>query len=199
MSTSESDINSTKRKHWTSEEDSAIISLVSGKQSYTWTDIARMLAEDYGLPGRSSKQCRERWHNHLDPGLKKAKWTPEELLALFSAHCEHGNKWTKIKNFLPGRSENCVKNQFYSCLRRQFRKWKGHDAQRHQLHKYSRILVSQLISNLKKKTLKGDQEKTLADIDPVTDPNEESDEYIRMIDIEFSPLYFPEMLLINDY
>jgi myb proto-oncogene protein len=30
------------------------------------------------LPGRIGKQCRERWHNHLDPNIKKDKWNPEE-------------------------------------------------------------------------------------------------------------------------
>ena len=23
---------------------------------------------------RSGKQCRERWHNHLNPGIKKGDW-----------------------------------------------------------------------------------------------------------------------------
>ena len=30
------------------------------------------------LPGRIGKQCRERWHNHLTPDVKKEKFTAEE-------------------------------------------------------------------------------------------------------------------------
>lgn len=37
------------------------------------------------LPGRLGKQCRERWCNHLDPSVKKTKWTPHEDEVLFNA------------------------------------------------------------------------------------------------------------------
>ncbi len=30
------------------------------------------------LNGRSGKQCRERWHNQLDPSISKEEWTEEE-------------------------------------------------------------------------------------------------------------------------
>ena len=39
-----------------------------------WTVIALELGG-----GRNSKQCRERWHNHLSPEVKKEPWTPEEV------------------------------------------------------------------------------------------------------------------------
>lgn len=29
------------------------------------------------FPGRSGKQCRERWHNHVDDRVKKGEWTHE--------------------------------------------------------------------------------------------------------------------------
>lgn len=37
-----------------------------------WSDIAAC------IPGRVGKQCRERYHNHLDPNINKGPWTPEE-------------------------------------------------------------------------------------------------------------------------
>ena len=43
-----------------------------------------MIAED--LPGRNRKQCRERWHNQLDPSIKKDGWTEEEDAVLAAAH-----------------------------------------------------------------------------------------------------------------
>jgi myb proto-oncogene protein len=36
-----------------------------------WTIIASKMESEYKLEGRSGKQCRERWHNHLDPNVNK--------------------------------------------------------------------------------------------------------------------------------
>ena len=30
------------------------------------------------IEGRIGKQCRERWHNHLNPAIKKTDWTIDE-------------------------------------------------------------------------------------------------------------------------
>jgi len=38
------------------------------------------------LPGRKGKQCRERWHNHLNPDINKDAWTNDEDLKLVEAH-----------------------------------------------------------------------------------------------------------------
>jgi hypothetical protein len=67
-----------------------------------------------GLTVRSSKQCRARWLNHLNPELNKSKWTAEEDAALIAAHEKYGNKWKKIADSLHGRNENSVKNRFKS-------------------------------------------------------------------------------------
>jgi len=44
-----------------------------------------------------------RWHNHLNPNIKKDAWTLEEERALIDAHRIHGNKWAEIAKVLPGR------------------------------------------------------------------------------------------------
>ena len=56
-----------------------------------------------------------------------------------------------ISYYLPGRTENAVKNQFYSLLRRQFRKYKGCEPSRKSLKKYESSLSSQILSALNKK------------------------------------------------
>lgn len=37
-------------------------------------------------------------------------------------HNQIGNKWAEISKYLEGRSENDIKNQFYSVLRRGLRR-----------------------------------------------------------------------------
>jgi hypothetical protein len=71
-----------------------------------WSLVAKM------LPGRTRKQCRERWVNQLDPSLNTAHWTPEEDAALRFHHQIHGSCWSRISASLPGRSATAIKNRW---------------------------------------------------------------------------------------
>ena len=53
------------RRVWTNEEDNAIRLLVGRLGTKSWSVIADHMLREYNIAGRSGKQCRERWHNHL--------------------------------------------------------------------------------------------------------------------------------------
>lgn len=64
------------------------------------------------MPDRNSKQCRERWYNHLDAGLKKGEWTIGEDKLILTTQSLYGNQWATISKLLKGRTDSSIKNRF---------------------------------------------------------------------------------------
>ena len=58
---------------WTREEDELVVDLVARYGPKKWSLIASHLT------GRIGKQCRERWHNHLNPHINKDAWSEAEV------------------------------------------------------------------------------------------------------------------------
>ena len=70
------------------------------------------------IEGRTGKQIRDRYLNILKPGAKKGDWTPQEDHLILSLYYQYGRKWSKISNYVPGRTEGQVKNRFYAHIQK---------------------------------------------------------------------------------
>lgn len=97
---------------WTREEDETIIEFIKVNGETKWTQLARLIGH------RTGKQCRERWKNNLDPTVSKSKWTEEEDRLIIESIEKSGTRWSIIASLLPGRTDNAVKNRWYSTLHR---------------------------------------------------------------------------------
>lgn len=102
-----------KRKgNWSCEEDELLLKWVSENGCLKWTDCSKY------IPNRCGKQCRERWVNILNPEIRKGDWSEGEQSAMFERLKEVTTSWSLMASVLPGRTENAIKNYFYSSLRR---------------------------------------------------------------------------------
>ncbi|KAF1323751.1 hypothetical protein FI667_g10281, partial [Globisporangium splendens] len=106
--------------HWRPDEDELLKELVAeGRKN--WGQVATR------IPGRTSKQCRERWYNHLDPSIVRGEYSAEEDRIILEAQSRLGNRWSAIAAMLPGRTEDAVKIRWKSLCR--VRKGQGRRAQ----------------------------------------------------------------------
>ncbi|OHT10239.1 hypothetical protein TRFO_20543 [Tritrichomonas foetus] len=99
------------RRPFTVEEDARLIEIMNSAEFINWEVVAQKMG------GRSSRQCRERWVNYLSPGIRTDPWTEMEDRLLIQKMNELGRCWSTIGQFFNGRSENDVKNRWYSHLK----------------------------------------------------------------------------------
>ena len=124
-----------KKKIWVKEEDDIIMKWTKKHGAKKWRKVASL------IPGRNAKQCRERWHNHLDPQISHHEWNEQEEWIQFLCHELHGPKWATILPYLNGRTDNSIKNRWNSHLKKNI----------HALNKKLKDLKASLINSPNKK------------------------------------------------
>lgn len=94
------------RPKFTAAEDFKLSELVSRYGVHQWATIARKFRN------KTTKQCRERWQNYVNPSLRLGEWDESEDLLLVEKYNEIGPKWTNLTQFFTGRSVNNVRNRW---------------------------------------------------------------------------------------
>ena len=97
---------------WTSEEDKLLLDWISKNGVKNWTKCAQF------IPGRSGKQCREHWNNSLNSEIVKGNWSSEEDFLIMKFYQKFNGSWKKMIPIFKSRTENSIKNRFYSQLRK---------------------------------------------------------------------------------
>ncbi|PPD95227.1 hypothetical protein GOBAR_DD07733 [Gossypium barbadense] len=105
-----------RRGPWTLEEDTLLTHYIARHGEGRWN----MLAKCAGLK-RTGKSCRLRWLNYLKPDIKRGNLTPQEQLLILELHSKWGNRWSKIAQHLPGRTDNEIKNYWRTRVQKQAR------------------------------------------------------------------------------
>lgn len=105
------------RGKWSPAEDAHLRNLVQ-QWGEEWSRIAE------ATPGRTSKQCRQRWRFQLDPSLNHGPFTAAEDRVLVRMHAELGTRWSKIAQQIEGRTPDAVKVRWKSITRKRKREAK---------------------------------------------------------------------------
>jgi hypothetical protein len=97
---------------FTTQEDQLLENAVQQFGTKDWDIIARQ------LPGRTSRQCRERWLTYLSPDVNRTPWSSEEDGLLFDVVRTHGPKWGTLVGFFCNRTQNNIKNRWNTIVRK---------------------------------------------------------------------------------
>ncbi|EAY03365.1 Myb-like DNA-binding domain containing protein [Trichomonas vaginalis G3] len=95
------------------EQDNTLKELVQRYGASQWEQKAAL------IPGKTARQCRDRWFNYLDPKLNQEAWTDEEDQKLIKKYLQVGPHWKIIADYLDNRSTNSVRNRLLKLQRKQ--------------------------------------------------------------------------------
>lgn len=106
-----------KKGPWTAEEDKKLINFLATHGQCCW----RTVPELAGL-SRCGKSCRLRWTNYLRPDLKRGVFSESEEKLIIDLHSRVGNRWSQIASYLPGRTDNEIKNYWNTHIKKKLKR-----------------------------------------------------------------------------
>lgn len=154
------------RRKFTGVEDNTLRRLVREFGAHHWESIAAM------MPGRTGRQCRDRYQTYLSPGITNGEWTLDEERVLREKYAEIGPKWSQISEYLPGRTGTSLKNR-----------WNYYIAKNEESEAYRRMVAAVPISN------------PISEVSPQRQPNtEDICRYARLPPIDFGDTYMRRLI-----
>jgi Myb-like DNA-binding protein FlbD len=103
------------RGPWGPDEDQLLLQAIDKHGTGDWVRISQ------DVQYRSPKQCRERFHQSLNPSLNTEPISEYEGLLIKEMVNQIGKRWAFIARQLGGRSDNAVKNWWNSSMNRKRR------------------------------------------------------------------------------
>ncbi|CAE6442751.1 unnamed protein product [Rhizoctonia solani] len=105
---------------WSEEEDRFLLEGIQRHGMGNWPEVALHLnAAMAGKPNhvaRTPNQCSFRYSKSLCPTIKKGKWTKEEDEALRKGVAAFGRTWTKVQEYVQGRTDAQCRERWSNML-----------------------------------------------------------------------------------
>ena len=108
----QTELEKTNKGPWSTKEDKLLNEWIKKNGAKDWHECSKFIG------GRTGKQCREHWKNCLNPEVKKGEWTLEEDLLIMISYNKFKGSWRDMIHLFEGRTENSIKNRFFSQLRK---------------------------------------------------------------------------------
>jgi hypothetical protein len=109
--------NPPQRRNFSKQEDEALRELVRLHGDKDWRKIAA------NFPGRSLRQCRDRYKNYLSGTSPSLPWTFQEERLLIEKFREFGFNWVKVATAFPNRDNSDVRNRWTTIVTRESKRW----------------------------------------------------------------------------
>jgi hypothetical protein len=113
-----------KRLIWCEEQDNKLKQIIKQYNGHQWNKISEDMRLLYPKLHITGKACRERWLTSIKDGLNRLPLTDSDNLTLIIMHHKYNNKWAAISSEMPGRNPSCLKNNFYSLVKKLVRQVK---------------------------------------------------------------------------
>jgi hypothetical protein len=107
----ENECQKSKKRLFAKEEDVLIKHYYEDLNIKDWKVISTY------LENRTSKNCRDRYQNYLDPKIVNKPFDLEEEDLLIELVAKYGKKWNTIASQMNNRSPGSVKNKWYKNLK----------------------------------------------------------------------------------
>jgi hypothetical protein len=100
---------------WSKDQDEYLLNLNETKD---WNVVAEEANLLFPYFHKTPQEYCKRWQTLMNGAETKESWSAREEVDMLLAHHKYKNKWSEIGMLIKGRSNNTIKNKFYSIFRR---------------------------------------------------------------------------------